>query len=106
MRNLTPEEQAELHNRCIFCKQDLFYEGPQGGMSFNIYCATCLAGFSITHESLPWQLIYEPGERTVADLVGIIGPAIKIPAFTEQLTRAIEKAMRETKERLFGKGET
>lgn len=101
IRNLTPEEQAELHHHCIFCKQNLFYEGPQGGLSFNVYCALCYAGYNITHEQLPWQLIAEPGEKTVAELAPILRECVTMPGFVEQLSATIEHAMHTVRDKYF-----
>jgi len=100
IRNLTPEEQDELHRHCIFCKQDLVYPGPVGGVSLNIYCCTCLAGFNITHPKLPWQLIFEPGERKPEDLLGIVAPAMKLNQLVEELSENIERGFREVFKRM------
>jgi hypothetical protein len=50
MRDLTDSMKSCLfRGRCPFCLGDKFYEGPQGGMSTNWYCANeaCEAGFNI-----------------------------------------------------------
>jgi hypothetical protein len=100
MRDLTEAEKGDLRYGCIFCKGDTMFLGPQGGLSFNIYCANtkCLAGFNVTHAKLPWQLIAEPGERTMKDIAHT--GKMHLRAFFEHLDRAIESAIRTGFERL------
>ena len=93
MRNLTDEEQAELRWRCIFCKQAVFFKGPVGGLSINVYCTGCLTGYNITHEQLPWQLIGKPD----AWLARTLSETVKI----EDLVAGINKAVADAVEQAF-----
>jgi hypothetical protein len=81
VRELTPGMKKVLKVRCLFCDGEKFYLGPQGGWSRNIYCANeaCLAGFNVTVEELPWQLIADPEEHTLAQLRQILRfPAVSV----------------------------
>ena len=100
MRDLTDAEKGDLRYSCIFCKGRLMFLGPQGGLSFNIYCANpqCLAGFNVTHAKLPWQLIASPGERTMADIAHT--GKMHIANFFENLDGAIERSIREAFDRV------
>jgi len=66
MRDLTEKEMHSLMKEglCPFCRGDQFYEGPQGGLSTNIFCANeaCKAGFNLPPLNIPFtgQLIREP----------------------------------------------
>ena len=94
MRALSNDEKDDLRSGCAFCKHDQAYIGPQAGLSINIYCVTCLAGYNVTHSQLPWQLINEPGERTLEDLVPVVSRVVLLPQFLENLDKAIETSMR------------
>jgi hypothetical protein len=37
----------ERFTACLHCGGTSFYEGPRGGLSLNIFCAKCGAGFNI-----------------------------------------------------------
>jgi len=102
VRELSDAEKADLRYGCLFCRCSLFWLGPQGGLSFNIYCANdgCLAGYNVTHAKLPWQLIAEPRERELDDLVKVFDGKMEIRRFFDHLDTAIEKAMREGFERI------
>jgi hypothetical protein len=68
MRNLTDDEVQSLYDegKCPFCGSQEFYEGPQGGMNTNWYCANeeCGAGFNLTEiRGFNCQVIKEPKER-------------------------------------------
>ena len=46
----SPVEKAILQRRftkCPHCGSKDFYEGPSGGLSQNIFCAKCEAGYNI-----------------------------------------------------------
>ena len=103
MRHLTDEEKGNLRYGCIFCGERLFWLGPQGGLSFNIYCGQCLAGFNVTHAALPWQLIGTPDTRELVDLAPILDGKMNVTALFSQLDAAIEKAMREGFARMTGR---
>lgn len=62
MRDLTSAEDKVLQRgECPFCGGREFYEGPQGGMSINIFCANpdCEAGFNVSGFIFPTNLIQE-----------------------------------------------
>lgn len=103
-RDLSPTEKRVLKERCLYCDGEDFYIGPQGGLSFNIYCADsdCLAGYNVTHEELPWQVIAKPGERTLGELMPILqsSKVVEASILHRTLTAAIDKAMRDLMERV------
>lgn len=93
--NLSDEQKSELQQRCLFCRQDLFWVGPQAlGLSFNVYCAVCCAGYNITHYQLPWQLIALPGERTPEELAPIVRGPKRMPELSVELSKVIEEGLR------------
>jgi hypothetical protein len=94
MRDLTDEEKGNLRYGCIFCGERLFWLGPQGGLSFNVYCGQCLAGFNVTHAAMPWQLIAPPDQRSLDDLAKILDGKIDIVNFFAHVDAAIEAAVR------------
>lgn len=66
MRRLTDREKSEFcdNYRCPFCGGNEFYDGPQGGMALNIFCANeeCQAGLNICQgavREMPIDLIRE-----------------------------------------------
>lgn len=98
MRNLTDSEKGILQRHCLYCDGEDFYIGPQGGLSFNIYCANpgCHAGYNVTHKMLPWQVITKPGERELEELRPILQSprATTAIAIHATLSAAIEKALK------------
>ena len=74
MRDLTDDERAELQQHCIFCKEPDFLLGPVVmDLAFNIYCVECRAGYNVTHDTLPWQLIVEPRQTSQRALDALTG---------------------------------
>ena len=101
MRELTAEEKDNLRYGCIFCKERLFWMGPQAlGISFNIYCSECLAGFNVTHAAMPWQLIADACERELDDLAPVLDGKMDVVTFFSHLDAAIEKSMRDAFDRI------
>ena len=95
MRELTDDEKLALRHGCLYCRQTLFWLGPQGGLSFNTYCTRCRAGFNITHYKLPWQEIAQPYERSTDEVAAICDGKMDIVNFFRHVDAAIEKAVRE-----------
>jgi hypothetical protein len=52
--------ELEIKHRCPFCRKNNFREGPSGGISVNIYCANCGAGFNISGPFGVTDIIYLP----------------------------------------------
>jgi hypothetical protein len=97
MRQLTEWEKKELHEHCLFCKGVTIRMGPVGGMAINIYCVNCHAGYNVSHEMLPWQLIRNPAGGYPD--VNLSAP-IPLDKFLPRLTLSIEKSMREAYEKM------
>ena len=95
VRDMTDEEKLNLRAMgCIFCMQPLMWLGPQGGLSFNIYCTDCHAGFNVTHALLPWQVIAMPGEKDIDALRPIVDGKMDVKHFFGELDAAIERSVR------------
>lgn len=101
MRELTAEEKGNLRYGCLFCKERMFWMGPKAlGLSFNIYCTECIAGYNVTHAALPWQLIADPCETEYEDLAPVLDGKIDIVTFFKHLDDAIVKSMKEAFDRV------
>lgn len=90
MRELSDAEKLELlKSGCIFCGSEAFYEGPRAlGISANIYCEFCRAGYNVTHNAMPWQMIALPSTSFPPGLV--FHGRVSMPEFANALTRQIE----------------
>jgi len=65
MRELTPQEREALYikHECPFCQSKKFDYGPEGGLSRNIFCTKCGAGYNVYPAELPGgQVIRHPKE--------------------------------------------